>query len=158
VWREPLELTRNVKMRLVGGGKGLLPLIYADDIARYVLVLFEQPAPLDRYELHIVSNPQPTTMRDVFNFIADYFGVPRPRSVPALPLSLAARIVQWMPTRTRTGRLKLLTPARVAQFSRGYDLSLVLDQPLLKQIQLTDYRDGLRRMLDDFSGAAAGKA
>jgi nucleoside-diphosphate-sugar epimerase len=150
VWREALQLTLKGKMRLLDGGRALLPLIYAEDLARYVLALFEERPQTARYDLHVVSNRQTTTMSDVFNFIADYLGVSRPRSIPSLPLRGVAQLLQGVPLGMRPGRLKLLTPARVTQYSRGYDLSQVLFHPLLNKVQMTDYRVGLARMLDDF--------
>jgi UDP-glucose 4-epimerase len=151
VWRESLDLTMNGKMRLLDGGRAIVPLIYAEDIGRYIVALLGQPAPAVRYDLHIVSNPQRTTMRDVFDFIANYLRVPCPGSIPSLPLRMLANMLQPLPLWMRAGRLKLLTPARVVQYSQGYDLSEDLYQPLLSQIPMTDYRDGLESMLDEFT-------
>jgi nucleoside-diphosphate-sugar epimerase len=153
VWWEPLELTRAGRMRLLNGGKALLPLIYAEDIGRYVVGLLRTGGPAGTYDLHIVANPQPTSMRDVFDYIADEMGVARPRSVPALPLLVAANCIRWWPAHRRPGRLKLLTPARVLQYSRGYDLSQVLDLPRLSSIEMTDYHAGIQAMLHDFPGS-----
>jgi nucleoside-diphosphate-sugar epimerase len=151
VWREPLELTLKGKMRLLDGGRALLPLIYAEDIGRYVVALLGQPVPNERYDLHILSNPQRTTMGDVFGVIASHLGVAHPGSIPSLPMRAVANMLQPLPLWIRLGRLKLLTPARVQQYSQGYDLSGVLTRPLLMQMQMTDYREGLARMLDDFT-------
>lgn len=52
----------------------------------------------------------------------------------------------------------MLTSARVTQFSRGYDLSRVLDHPLLRETELTDVRVGFRRMLDDYAQTLAKDA
>lgn len=156
VWREPLELTLRGKMRLLDSGRALLPLIYAEDVGRYVIALLGRPVPVERYDLHIVSNPRRTTIRDVFDFIASYLGVSRPSSVPSLPLRVVADLLRPLPLGLRLGRLKLLTPARVMQYSRGYDLSEVLTQPLLTQMQMTDYSEGLPLMLDDFIRGRAG--
>jgi nucleoside-diphosphate-sugar epimerase len=157
MWREPLDLIQRGKMRLLDGGTALFPLIYAEDIARYIMAMFERPSPPTRYDLHIVSHPQRTTMRDVFYFIADYLGVPRPRSIASRPLYHAAELLPWLPSRLRVGRLKYLTPSRIALYSRGCDLSGVLDHVRLKSIQLTDYRTGLAAMLDDFRGKASDR-
>ncbi len=151
VWREPLELTLKGKMRLLDGGRALLPLIYAEDIGHYVVALLTRPSPGVRYDLHILSNPRRTTMREIFDFIANYLGVPRPGSVPSLPLRVVANMLQPLPPWMRVGRLKLLTPARVMQYSQGYDLSEDLHQPLLAQIHMTDYPEGLASMLNDFT-------
>jgi nucleoside-diphosphate-sugar epimerase len=157
VWQEPLDLIQRGKMRLLDGGTALFPLIYAEDIARYIMRMFEQPSPSTRYDLHIVSHPQRTTMREVFHFIADYLGVPRPRSTASRPLYHAAKLLQWLPSRLRVGRLKYLTRTRIALYSRGCDLSEVLDRVHLKSIQLTDYQTGLSAMLDDFRGKSSDR-
>jgi UDP-glucose 4-epimerase len=151
VWREPLELTLKGKMKLLDGGRALLPLIFAEDIARYVAALLVARVPDVRYDLHVLSDPRRTTIRDVFEFVANYLGASRPGSFPSLPLRAVANLVQILPQWMRVGRLKLLTPERVLQYSRGYDLSEVLNHPLLAQMQMTDYRKGLALMLDDFT-------
>ena len=157
MWQQPLDLIQKGKMRLLDGGTALFPLIYAEDIARYIMAMFEQPSPPTRYDLHILSHPQRTTMRDVFHFIADYLGVPHPRSLASRPLYQAAELLRWLPRRLRVGRLKSLTRTRIELYSRGCDLSGVLDQAHLKSIQLTDYRTGLAAMLDDFCGKASDR-
>ena len=50
----------------------------------------------------------------------------------------------------RRGRLRLLTKARVQQYTRGYDLSGVMELPPLGFIPATGHRAGLAAMLDDF--------
>ncbi len=154
VWAEALALVRRGKMRLVGDGSARLPLIYADDVARAVARLLASPSAGPRHTLHVLANPEPTTMAEVFSFLADLLGAPRPGRAPAWPLALAAALVSLVPPRLRFGRLKLLTPARVRQYSRGYDLSGVLPEPLLDGLALTGYREGLRHMVDDDSHPA----
>jgi nucleoside-diphosphate-sugar epimerase len=150
VWRQPLRLLEQGKLRLVGHGAAPLPLIYADDIGRFVSALLSGQAPRQADHVHVLANPQPTTLRDVFRLAADQLGVRPPKSVPLWAAQLAAAGVSVLPSRLRRGRLELLTRARVLQFSRGYDLSSVLDEPTLEAIGLTDYRDGLTQMLADY--------
>jgi hypothetical protein len=97
-----------------------------------------------------VANREPTTIKDIFEFIADYLEVRDPREVPYSLLRLGAMTASCVPPRLRVGALKLLTPDRVKQYSHGYDLSRVLDHPLLDEISMTSYRIGLSRMLDDY--------
>src|SRR5262249_47896238 len=100
--------------------------------------------------VHILANPQQTTLREVFGFIADRLGVQPPGNVPLWAAQLAAAGVSFLPKQLRRGRLQLLTRGRVLQFSRGYDLSAVLDRPALEAVGLTDYRVGLEEMLADY--------
>jgi nucleoside-diphosphate-sugar epimerase len=80
VWKEPLRLTSEGKMALIGDGRATFPLIYAEDLACYVLALISGPRFDPPYDIHVVANREPTTMNDVFDFIADYLGVQRPPS------------------------------------------------------------------------------
>jgi nucleoside-diphosphate-sugar epimerase len=150
VWQDALKLVRQGKMVIIGDGNISLPLIYADDIAAFVLLLLDQPTDKPRFDIHILSSHEATTMRQVFYFIADYLGAKRPRHFPYLPLSLAASVADVLPDILKVGRLKLLTTARVRQYSRGYDLSGVLNPPPLGFVPPTGYEVGLPRMLDDY--------
>lgn len=146
VWSEPLRLLRAGKLILLGGGRALLPLVYADDVARFVAHLIRTPAG-PGCELHVLSSPEPTTMRQVFDRIADLLGVPRARAMPALPFRVGAALVERLPVRLRRGRLGLLTKARVRQFTRGYDLSGVRSLVPLEFVT-TPHEVGLRHMLE----------
>jgi dihydroflavonol-4-reductase len=150
VWTEPLRLATEGKMVLVGDGRAAFPLIYAEDLARYVLALIRGPRFDPPYDIHVVANREPTSIKDVLEFIADYLGVQLPRKAPYSLLRLGAMMASRIPEALRFGPLRLLTPSRVTQYSRGYDLSRVLDHPLLDQISMTSYRLGLCRMLDDY--------
>jgi nucleoside-diphosphate-sugar epimerase len=150
VWKDGLGLVRQGKMKLIGDGQAPLPLIYAEDIARLVLALLRRPAPGPVWAIRVLASPEPTSFKDVFDFIADYLAVPRPKRVPQWAVSLTANLASLLPEPLRLGRLKLLTRARALQYSRGYDLSGVLDPDFLGQVPLTGYRTGLPRMLDDY--------
>jgi nucleoside-diphosphate-sugar epimerase len=150
VWREPLRLATRGQMALIGGGRVGLPLAYADDIATYIGELLRGARYAPPYDIHIVANPEPTTIADVFTFIADYLGAPRPRYVSRWPLTVGAAICDHLPKSLRIGPLAMLTPARLRQYSMGYDLSGVFDHPLLAQVRMTSYRVGLSRMLDEY--------
>jgi nucleoside-diphosphate-sugar epimerase len=153
VWRRPLQLLEQGKLRLVGHGAAPLPLIYADDIGKFISALLNGQVPRQADHVHILASPQHTTLREVFSFAADQLGVDPPKSVPLWAARLAAAGVSVLPSQLRRGRLGLLTRARVLQFSRGYDLSSVLDRPTLEAVGLTDFRDGLERMLADYVAA-----
>jgi 2-alkyl-3-oxoalkanoate reductase len=150
VWREPLRLALRGQMALIGGGRVGLPLAYADDIAAYVVALLRGARYTPPYDIHVVANPEPTTIADVFKFVADYLDAPRPRYVPRWPLAIGVAICDLLPKSLRIGPLAMLTRARLRQYSMGYDLSGVLDHPLLTQIPMTSYRVGLSRMLDEY--------
>jgi UDP-glucose 4-epimerase len=150
VWRRPLELLEQGKLKLIGGGAAPFPRIYADDIGRFILTLFEGNSPGGYDGVHVLANPQPTTLRSVFDFVADSLDESRPGSVPLWATRLAANVVGVLPRPWRRGRLEMLTHARVVQFSRGYDLSGVLDRKLMERVGATDYREGLRHMLSDY--------
>ena len=151
VWGEPLRLASQGKMFLIGGGRAALPLAYAEDIAAYIVALLRgnnrHEAP---YDIHVVANPEPTTIAEVFTFVCEYLGARRPRSIARSPLALAAGICDLLPRSMRLGPLGMLTQARVRQYSMGYDLSGLLDHPVLSQIRMTSYRVGLSRMLDEY--------
>jgi nucleoside-diphosphate-sugar epimerase len=151
VWHDALRLVRRGKMILIADGNARLPLIYAEDIARFVWVLLRRPLAGASFRIHIVANPEPTTMKQVFDFIADYWGVKRPRKIPCWPLTVAASVAALLPERLRVGRLRLLTKARVLQYSKGYDLSQVITPPSLGFSPETGYREGLVKMLDDYT-------
>jgi nucleoside-diphosphate-sugar epimerase len=150
VWKEALRLATEGKMVLIGDGRAALPLIYADDLARYVLALIRGPKFDPPFDIHVVANREPTSIKDVFEFVADYLGADHPRKVPYSLVRLGAMMASRIPESLRVGPLKLLTPARVMQYSRGYDLSRVLDHPMLDEISMTSYSLGLCRMLDDY--------
>ena len=150
VWQRPLQFLRADSFKLLGNGRVPFPMIYADDIGRVILALLEAGVAGGHDGIHIVANPQPTTLRDVFDFIADYLHVGRAKTVPLWIAQLGASVVGVVPRRWRWGRLEMLTPARVLQFSRGYDLSAVVDRSLMDRVDLTDYRDGLAQMLADY--------
>jgi nucleoside-diphosphate-sugar epimerase len=150
IWREPLRLAMRGQMALIGGGRVGLPLAFADDIAAYVVELLRGARYAPPYDIHVVANPEPTTIADVFTFISDYLGAPRPRYVPRWPLAVGAAICDLLPKSLKIGPLAMLTRARLRQYSMGYDLSGVLDHPLLGQVRMTSYRVGLSRMLDEY--------
>ena len=62
----------------------------------------------------------------MFDFIADYLEIRRARSAPLWVAQLGANALTSCRRRFRRGRLEMLTHARVQQFSRGYDLTRVL--------------------------------
>lgn len=150
VWRQPLRLAARGQMALIGGGRVGLPLAYADDIAAYVVALLRGARYTPPYDIHVVANPEPTTIADVFGFISDYLGAPRPRYVPGWPLAIGAAICDVLPKSLGIGPLSMLTKARFRQYSMGYDLSGLLDHPLLTRVRMTSYRVGLSRMLDEY--------
>ncbi|MGH7265647.1 MAG: NAD-dependent epimerase/dehydratase family protein, partial [Candidatus Rokuibacteriota bacterium] len=82
VWRQPLRLLQQGTLRLIGDGAAPLPLLYADDLARFVATALGEPPAGGSAAIHVLANPQPTTVRAVFDVIADHLRVPRPRSVP----------------------------------------------------------------------------
>lgn len=155
VWQDALKLVKQEKMVIIGDGNISLPLIYADDIANFILRLLDQPADKPTFDIYILASPEPTTLRQVFYFMADYLGVKPPRHMPYLPLSLAASVVAFLPEKLRVGRLKLLTKARVQQYSRGYDLSGIFNPPPLGFVPPTSYQVGLAKMLDHYQRCQA---
>ena len=150
VWRRPLQFLANGKFRLLGSGDVPFPLIYADDIGRYIVGLLAAGTAGGYEGVHILANPQPTTLRGVFDELADGLHLPRPATAPLWMAQLGAFLVGAIPRQLRSGRLAMLTPARVQQFSRGYDLSAVLDRKQLERVGMMDYREGLRQMLADY--------
>jgi nucleoside-diphosphate-sugar epimerase len=99
VRRAPLRLVARGQMALIDGGKVGLPLAYADDIAAYIVALLRVPRYQAPYDVHVVANPEATTIADVFRFIADYMNAPAPRSVPSWPLQLAQQSASAFLTR-----------------------------------------------------------
>jgi nucleoside-diphosphate-sugar epimerase len=152
VWAEALRLTRLGKMRLIGDGSARLPLIYAEDIGRFLVALLDQPAARPCWDIHVLANPETTTMEDVFNFLADRLGAARPRRVPLWGIHVAACAAALLPEPLRLGRLKLLTRAKVRYYSSGYRFSAAVLDPLLLRLPLTGYREGFARMLEDYLG------
>jgi nucleoside-diphosphate-sugar epimerase len=150
VWRQPLRLLQQGRLRLIGDGAAPFPLLCADDLARFVATALGEPPAGKPVAIHVLADPEPTTLRAVCDVLADRLGVPRPRSVPVWTARWAAGALSRLPARCRRGRLGLLTPARVRQLSRGYHLSAVLDREFATRFALTDYREGLRRMVDDY--------
>jgi nucleoside-diphosphate-sugar epimerase len=150
VWRRPLRFLEEGKLRLINNGSAAFPLIHADDIGKFVLALLGTPALAGHDGIHILANPQHTTLRAIFDFIAEVLRLRPPGSVPLWLARAAAVMASTVPKRFRSGRLEMLTHARVQQFSRGYDLSAVLDQKTLAALDMTDYRQGLLQMLADY--------
>lgn len=150
VWNRPLRLLRDGKFRLIGSGAAPFPLIYADDIGKYILALLQAGNAGGHDGVHILASLQQTTLRHVFDFAADCLRVRHPASVPVWIAQAGAAIAGTMPRSLRSGRFAMLTRARVQQFSRGYDLSAVLDRQMLGALEMMDYREGLQRMLADY--------
>lgn len=150
VWRRPFQFLEAGKLRLINNGSGLLPLIHADDIGKFIVRSLTQRTTRGYDGIHILASPQLTTLRMVFDFVADTLGLSRAGSVPLWAAQMGAIVAGAIPQRIRKGRLEMLTPARVQQFSRGYDLSAALDRTALDSLQMTDYRDGFREMLADY--------
>jgi nucleoside-diphosphate-sugar epimerase len=148
VWSEAISLLRASKMVLLDGGRARLPLVYSDDIAAFVLHLAKQTLP-PGVSTFILSSPEPTTMRDVFDYLAELLGQPQPHSMASWIARAAASVACVLPASLRTGRLRLLTKARVQQYSKGYDLSGVLAPVPAGFACRTGYREGFRKMLDD---------
>src|SRR5262249_30642506 len=105
VWSEALELIVSGKMTLIGDGSARLPLIYAEDIAHYVEALLRQPFYPPSWDIHVLAHPEPTTMRDVFDFLAGLLGAPRPKRVPYWAVRLASLTTSLLPAPLRVGRL-----------------------------------------------------
>jgi nucleoside-diphosphate-sugar epimerase len=150
VWAEPLQLLRTRKFRLLGSGNVPLPMIYADDMARFAAEWLRNPADGPHGAVRILSNPEPTTLAGVFRELADLLHVPAPKSAPVWALYAAWAGIGWVPTALRPGRLKLLTRARIRQFSRGYDMTGLPPDPLLVRINPTPAATGLANMVADY--------
>jgi nucleoside-diphosphate-sugar epimerase len=149
VWSEAVELLKKSKLVLLDGGKALLPLVYSEDIAAFTLHLLRQTCLPHGVSLFVMSSRECTNMRDVFYFLAEQLAVPPPRSVPSAIAGAIASVVAHAPGFLRRGRLRLLTKARVAQYSKGYDLRGVLDPPPLGFLCETTYREGFPEMLKE---------
>lgn len=150
VWLEGLKLVKDGKMVLIGDGNVQLPLIYANDIANFILLLLNDMVEKKDFGIYVLASPEPTTMKQVFDYIADYIGGKRPRKIPYWPLYLGSLIVELLPESFKVGRLKILTKARVMQYSRGYDLSGVINPPPLGFTPDTKYKEGMAKMLDEY--------
>ena len=155
VWHEALRLVRDRKMLLIGDGDAPLPLIYAEDLARFVSQLLNEPSLKSSFDIYVVASSEPTTMKQIFYFIADYLHVKRPRAIPGWPLSLAAFALSFFPEKLKFGRCKLLTKARLSQYSKGYDLSGLMTPSPLGFVASTNFREGLSKMLDDYKKSTA---
>jgi UDP-glucose 4-epimerase len=158
VWAEPLRLLRTGKFRVLGSGNVSLPLIYADDMARFAAAWLRAPADGPHGAVRILSNPEPTTLASVFGELARLFNVPPPRSAPVWALYAAWAGSGFLPPALCRGRLKLLTRARIRQFSRGYDMTGLPPDPLLVRIGPTPAATGLARMVADYLRSAEGVA
>lgn len=148
MWRDGLELVRTGKMALIGDGNVHLPLIFAGDIAEFVLHtinLNEDP----NYAVHVLSNDEHTTMSSIFDFIAEQLGAPMPKRIPYVLVRVATELANLIPANLRSGRLKLLTKPRLRAYSKGYDMTGVNLTPLGYRPQ-TNSKIGLQLMLDDY--------
>lgn len=145
VWKEALDLVAQGKMKLIGKGDAKLPLVAAEDIASFILTGLGQNGG-GKFQIHVLANPEPTTMKQVFDFIADQLQAKRPQSIPAWPLSFAAALLSLLPESLKPGRLKLLTKTRVEQYSKGYDLSGVIS-PAFSAIATLRFEEGMAKML-----------
>jgi nucleoside-diphosphate-sugar epimerase len=150
VWRRPLQFLEAGTLRLIDNGSARLPLIHADDIGQFIVSSLTRRLTRGYDGIHILASPQVTTLRMVFDFIADTLELPRAGSVPLWAAQIGATVASAIPRRIRKGRLAMLTRARVQQFSRGYNLSAVLDRTVLDQIHMTDYQLGFREMLAEY--------
>jgi nucleoside-diphosphate-sugar epimerase len=148
VWRDAFQLLSTGRMRLIGKGAARLPLAHSDDVARYVLALLGSATIQD--PIHVVANPEATTMRTVFDTLSELLYVPPPSTVPFGIALAAAYAAELLPASLRLGPLAILTKARVRQFGNGYDLSGVLEHTLLRKTMLISARKGLTEMAQDW--------
>lgn len=156
-WRDGLELVKGGKMSLIGDGKAPIPLIFADDIGEFVAFALRLDEAERSFSIHILSNPEKTTLASVFDFIADQLNRPRPKRVPYLLVKVAADLCSLLPQSFLFGRLKLLTKARVQQYSKGYDMTGVNCAPLGCGPK-TSYKIGIPRMIDDYFNPQKAKS
>jgi dihydroflavonol-4-reductase len=147
VWSDAVSLLKTSKMVLLNHGRAGLPLVYSEDVASFILHLISQELPRG-VTTSIISSQERTTMREVFDYLAALLNTQPPRSAPSWLAYVLASIVERLPQRLRAGRFRLLTRARVLQYSKGYDLSGVLDPPPFGFVCPTHYKDGFRKMLD----------
>lgn len=148
-WRDGLELVKSGKMSLIGDGSAPIPLIYADDIGEFVAFALSLEESKPTFSIHILSNPELTTLASVFDLIAERLNRPRPKRVPKFLVKTAAEVCSLLPKGLLFGRLKLLTKARVQQYSKGYDMTGVNCAPL-GCAPKTSYKTGIPQMIEDY--------
>jgi 2-alkyl-3-oxoalkanoate reductase len=146
VWQEAFQLLAAGRMMLIGTGQANLPLAYADDVAAYIVDLLKPSAPNKKCEVHIIANPEPATMKSVFDLLADCLRVSRPRSLPLGFAVGAASVADMLPAVLRPGRLAILTKMRVRQYSGGFDISGLL--PVLAKVSHAPWRGGISTMAE----------
>lgn len=147
VWADAFKLLKASKMVLLDNGKAFFPLVFSEDVARFIRHLIEAELAPGSAHRFVLTSPQQTHMREVFDYLAELLGAPHPRTMPSKLAAMIAAIVGVLPHSLRKGRLRLLTKARVLQYSKGYDLSGVSTSPPLGFVFNTDFRSGFREML-----------
>jgi nucleoside-diphosphate-sugar epimerase len=148
VWSDAISLLKKSKMVLLDQGQAMLPVVYSEDIANFILHIIKEKLP-QGVTTTIISGRERTTMREIFDYLAVLLHARPPRTAPSWIAYALASAVEVIPERLRRGRLRLLTKHRVLQYSKGYDLSGVLDPPPFGFVCQTGYRAGFREMIKD---------
>lgn len=153
-WPELFELIRRRRMRLIGDGNSPYPLVHVEDLARAVLLGLELPN-LSKTEKVIIDSEEPLTFRAIVSFIAGYFGVPEPSSIPYPLARAAACMLAAVPDFLKPPALRLVTPLSVREYRYGHGYVTDKAKTFLGFRSELGFREGMGEMLDAYTGRRA---
>jgi 2-alkyl-3-oxoalkanoate reductase len=119
-WPEVFAMVRAGTMRTIGGGRAPFVLVHVRDLVRAILLALDGSRGLAPGERILIASPEEITFEEVISTIARVLEAPPPGDVP-YPVALsAAFLANALPRRLRRGRLRLLDPAIVREYRRGF--------------------------------------
>ncbi|MBI1975247.1 MAG: NAD(P)-dependent oxidoreductase [Parcubacteria group bacterium] len=149
-WPEIIRYVQTEKMVVVNRGKCPYPLIHERDLARAIVLAIEKGVPSGKNEKIIVSSDEPLTIGDIANFIADSYGVRRPKSYPFLPVLLASYVLRLVPTQLKPSRFRLVTPQTVREYAHGHAYDTAKAKKLLGFQAEIKFADGMKEVLNGY--------
>jgi nucleoside-diphosphate-sugar epimerase len=145
------------KMLMVGSGENHLPLIYARDVARGVLLASEAEEAEGR--CYVLVNDEPVTQREFVTAIARELGAPPPRR--RIPYGLAVRLGAFAERCGHVARSRQPPPVmRYGMQLLGGEnrFSIARARRELGFAPLVDFGEGVRRSVDWYRAADAAMA
>jgi nucleoside-diphosphate-sugar epimerase len=146
-WIDIARLIHNGRMRMVGSGRTPYQLIHVDDLVEAIVLALGCNARRLRDQRITIVSPEQVTIVEILNSIAEYYGAPRPKTVPyslALLGSLALTIV---PDMLKPTLLRQVKPYSV----REYRIPVRFDDNKAARVlgfrAQIRFREGIRGML-----------
>ena len=146
-WPQIFQMVKKGKAMLIDHGVCPYPLIHVEDVARAIYLSLEQLTHLTKNQKFILSSHESTTMADIFNYIADYYGVKRPKSLPFPLVLVGSCFVKCIPSFLKGERLKLVRPGTAVEYKYGHHYNTEHAKQLLGFETNIPFKEGMGEAL-----------